>query len=158
MEERSAVWVGVVLLIMFRTAVVRVFPSPAESSGEPNVSLSQTSTGSQSDRADIEASAESEAEVGETAGVETDTAGHGANIEGSVSPDSSGLNMREVSVGGSSGVVLGEVLRAAVREIVLAVARIRVESNSVFSNPTGDPEANRSNLKSQAESQMSSLV
>ena len=160
MEVRSAVGVGVVLLIMLRTAVVGVLPPPAQACGQPDVALTYPGTSPQAHRSHVEASPSPEAEVGETAGVEASAGSHGANIQGPIEPQSSGLEvrqLRQVPVRGAA-VVLGVVLRAAVGEIVLPVTGIGVESHSVLPNSAGYPEADRSHLKSEAKSEMSSFV
>ena len=96
MEVRSAVWVGVVLLIMLRTAVVGVLPPPAQPSGQPDVPLAHPSTGPQSHGSHVEASPDPEAEVGETAGMKASTGSHRANVESPIEPQSSGLEMRQL--------------------------------------------------------------
>ena len=98
MEVRSVVRVGVILFIMLRSAVVGIFPPPAESSRESNVAVTKASTGSNSNRSYIEASAEPEPEVRKAAGGDASTASYWAQVEGTVKPEGSGLGVREVPV------------------------------------------------------------
>ena len=88
MEERSVVGVGVVLLVMPRTPVVGVLSSPAQASRETNVAVTNPSTGTQANWANVESRAQSQSEGGNTA-VNTSTAVDGAQVEGTIQTQSS---------------------------------------------------------------------
>ena len=60
MEIRSVVGGGVVLLIMLRTPVVGIFASPAQPSGQSNVTVANTKTGAQTHGSHVEAGAQAE--------------------------------------------------------------------------------------------------